>query len=490
MDSLLDSFSHFSLAEGLSVEINLSDQIFCYPVLKIDRKLSERLSLKGGQLVEVCFKSKRTFVILDTNNNEPHFCMGNFSLCQNLGITENSVLRVTLNKLSSKIKFVDKITCSDYLEKSDLPLVLYTGWKFHINSKIVLVEFPKNEVIFLSRRTTIEINSNKPCLIKSITIGDSSLPENATFYESSTKDDVKFKNLIRRNKKDPKILISNHSKSLILKETNGKKDSLGSPATYDFLFEEIGGYSEAKNVLLDAIHSILDNKLSNSYRGILLFGPPGCSKTLLVKSISRNLGLNFFSIKGPEIYSKWIGESEKSIKEIFSKAKSKTPSIVFIDEIDAISKKRCENQSVETRVLSQLLIEIDGIYNFEEKVLVIGTTNRPDLVDEALLRSGRLDIHLFISLPDIDSIIQIISIQVRNYKISGILDVAAIAKRFLGFSGAEIVSSFQKAAYLALSKERNYIEHDDIVAVLLSSIPETDQRLLKYYEAFSGNRSW
>jgi AAA+ superfamily predicted ATPase len=485
MEDVLDSLKSLSLTENLSIKFDIQDKEFCFPVLKIERRLSEKFRAKKNHLFEISLGKLKSFVVLNPITDDSNTCLGNFSLYQNLKLSEPSEIKVTIQKITSKIKFVDKILCSGNLKRSDLPNVLYTGWKLVGNVEDIEIINPKHEIIFLSDTLMIENVHKKFNLLKPIIINDSHrIDENFNFSEPDIENQTKFDNLIRKSRKDPRALVSNHSKSIVLDEGTKKEVFRSSLNTFDNLFEEIGGYEETKKMLFDAIQSILNHNLSDSYHGILLYGPPGCSKTLLVKTISKKLNLGFFSIKGPEIYSKWVGDSEKSLKDIFAKAKSMAPSIVFIDEIDSISKKRNENQSVETRVLSQLLIEIDGICNFEEKILVIGTTNRPDIIDEALLRPGRLDIHLFVNLPDLDSIKQIISIQFHKFKIQEVIDIPNLANRFLGYSGAEIVSMFQKSAYLALSRKRNYLSYEDLDTVLSNSIPGTNRSLLEYYKEF------
>lgn len=485
MEDVIDSLKTLSLAENLSIKFDILDKEFCFPVLKIERRLSEKFGAKKNHLFEISLGKLKSYVVLSPITDNSSICLGNFSLYQNLKLKEPSEIKANIQKITSKIKFADKILCLGNLKRSDLPIVLYTGWKLVGNIEDIVIIHPKHEIIFLSETLIIENVYKKYNLLKPLIINCSrQIDENFNFSEPDLENETKFDNLIRKSRKDPGILVSNHSKSLILDEVT-KKEVFWSPlSTTDNLFEEIGGYTETKKMLFDAIQSILNHNLSNSYHGILLYGPPGCSKTLLVKSISKKLNLGFFSLKGPEIYSKWVGDSEKSLKDIFAKAKSRAPSIVFIDEIDSISKKRNETQSVETRVLSQLLIEIDGICNFEEKILVIGTTNRPDIIDEALLRPGRLDIHLFVNLPDLSSINQIISIQLHKFKVHEVIDIPNLTNRFLGYSGAEIVSMFQKSAYLALSKKRNYLSYDDLDIVLSNSIPGTNQGLLEYYKEF------
>ncbi|KAF7455952.1 CDC48 like AAA ATPase [Cryptosporidium felis] len=177
------------------------------------------------------------------------------------------------------------------------------------------------------------------------------------------------------------------------------------PKTY---WEDIGGYESVKEQLKECvewplIHSDLFEYMKiKPPSGVLLYGPPGCSKTLMAKAVATESKMNFISVKGPELFSKWVGESEKSIREIFRKARQNSPCVIFFDEIDAIGVNRETHSStsdVSTRVLSQMLNEMDGITS-NKQVIVIGATNRPDLLDSALLRPGRLDRIIYIGLPD------------------------------------------------------------------------------------------
>ncbi|XP_665477.1 ATPases of the AAA+ class [Cryptosporidium hominis TU502] len=150
--------------------------------------------------------------------------------------------------------------------------------------------------------------------------------------------------------------------------------------------------------------------------GVLLYGPPGCSKTLMAKAVATESKMNFISVKGPELFSKWVGESEKSIREIFRKARQNSPCIIFFDEIDAIGVNResmSNTSDVSTRVLSQMLNEMDGITT-NKQVIVIGATNRPDLLDSALLRPGRLDRIIYIGLPDSKARKKILNIYLKS----------------------------------------------------------------------------
>jgi SpoVK/Ycf46/Vps4 family AAA+-type ATPase len=175
-------------------------------------------------------------------------------------------------------------------------------------------------------------------------------------------------------------------------------------------WDDVGGHSEVKARLQEAVQwahthaAALARVGAKCPRGTLLYGPPGCSKTLLVRAVASESGLNFLSVKGPELFSKWVGESEKAVKALFSRARAAAPSVVFFDEIDALASDRGGGgeggggSSVGERVLNQLLAELDGFEPLEG-VAVIAATNRPDLIDPALLRPGRFDRLLYVPPP-------------------------------------------------------------------------------------------
>ena len=224
-------------------------------------------------------------------------------------------------------------------------------------------------------------------------------------------------------------------------------------------WEDIGGLEKIKQEIEEItewplkypeLYDFADIKPS---KGILFYGPPGTGKTLIAKAVASNSKFNFISIKGPELLSKWVGESEYAIREIFRKAKQVSPCIVFFDEVDAIFKKRSfeiSESNVNERMVSQMLTELDGLEPLEG-VIVIGATNRVDVIDEALLRPGRLDKVIEIPLPDTYSRKQIIQIYLRKKPVdddSFLVD--KLLKLTTGFSGAEIEGFINSASILAL----------------------------------------
>ncbi|HEX9737442.1 MAG TPA: AAA family ATPase [Thermoanaerobaculia bacterium] len=188
-------------------------------------------------------------------------------------------------------------------------------------------------------------------------------------------------------------------------------------------------------------------------KGILLHGPPGCGKTLLARALASESGVNFISVKGPELLSMYVGESEERVRDVFRKARLASPSIVFFDEIDALFSARQAAGEARTaeRLLSQLLAELDGIEELKD-VLVLGATNRVDLLDPALLRPDRFDEVIAIPLPDLESRREIFAVQLRDKPLAAAADVDALARRAEGWSGAEIAEAVRRAALRAIAR--------------------------------------
>jgi transitional endoplasmic reticulum ATPase len=195
-------------------------------------------------------------------------------------------------------------------------------------------------------------------------------------------------------------------------------------------------------------------------RGVLFYGPPGCGKTLLAKAIANECQANFISIKGPELLTMWFGESEANVREIFNKARAAAPCVLFFDELDAIAKARGSSLGdaggAADRVINQILTEMDGM-TAKKNVFIIGATNRPDIIDPAILRPGRLDQLIYIPLPDLPSRIAILKAALRNSPIAKDVDLEYIGKKTPGFSGADLTEICQRSCKLAI---RESIEKD------------------------------
>lgn len=230
-------------------------------------------------------------------------------------------------------------------------------------------------------------------------------------------------------------------------------------------------------------------------RGVLLFGPPGCSKTLVAKALATESKLNFISVKGPELFSKWVGESERAVREVFRRARQVAPAIVFLDELDALGGERSafgggSGNSVQERVVAQLLTELDGVEPLGD-VTVLAATNRPDRVDKALLRPGRLDRVVYVPLPDFETRADILSIQLQRTPIANDVDIDELATCTEGYSGAELVALCHEAALAALEQdlETVAVAKDHFNAALNIVTPRTPPSLLQLYERYLVNSS-
>jgi transitional endoplasmic reticulum ATPase len=224
-------------------------------------------------------------------------------------------------------------------------------------------------------------------------------------------------------------------------------------------WDDVGGLDSLKEELREAIEWPLKHKEAFEYvdisppKGILLHGPPGTGKTLIAKAVAKMTESNFIAIKGPELLSKWVGESEKGVREIFRKARQAAPCVIFFDEIDALAPRRSGGDSshVSENVVSQILTEIDGLEELHD-VVIIGATNRLDIVDEALLRPGRFDRIIEIPKPDAGGRKHIFEIHTKKKPLGPDVDLSKLVDMTDGFSGAEIAGVCNRAAIAALKR--------------------------------------
>lgn len=225
---------------------------------------------------------------------------------------------------------------------------------------------------------------------------------------------------------------------------------------------DIGGLSQSKQELQESVEwpmkyeQVFSHMDAQPPKGILLYGPPGTGKTLLAKAVASESEANFISVKGPEFMNKWVGESEKAIRETFRKARQAAPCIIFFDELDAIAPTRgesCGSSQVTERMISQLLTELDGLELLKD-VIVIAATNRPDIIDSALLRSGRFDKLISIPTPDNIARKEIFSIHTRRKPLAADVDVNKLAEETQGYTGADIASICNEAVMASI---REYI---------------------------------
>lgn len=184
-----------------------------------------------------------------------------------------------------------------------------------------------------------------------------------------------------------------------------------------------------------------------------MYGPPGCSKTLTAKALATEAGLNFIAVKGPELLNKYVGESERSVRELFRKARAASPSIIFFDEVDALGLNRegegKNGSGNSSGVLTALLNEMDGIEELGN-VMILAATNKPEIIDPALLRPGRLDYILYVGPPDHSSRVEILNIKFRKMKLDEDVDIENLARRTDGYSGADLVKICDEAVLAAM----------------------------------------
>jgi len=259
-------------------------------------------------------------------------------------------------------------------------------------------------------------------------------------------------------------------------------------------WEDIGGLEEAKQQLREAVEWPLTKPDAfkrmgiTPPRGILLYGPPGTGKTLLAKAVASESKANFISIKGPEVMSKWVGESEKAVRELFKKARQVAPTIVFLDELDSIAPMRGTDTGshVTDSVVNQLLTSIDGLESMEG-VVVVGATNRPDIIDQGLLRPGRFDRLVLIHSPDKKAREEIFKIHTKGMPLDKTVDIKYLAESTENYSGADIEALCREAAMLAIreddkAKKVTKTHFDKAMEVVRASITEN---IIKFYDKMS-----
>ncbi|QSS59331.1 ribosome biogenesis ATPase RIX7 [Histoplasma capsulatum] len=220
--------------------------------------------------------------------------------------------------------------------------------------------------------------------------------------------------------------------------------------------------------------------------GVLLWGPPGCGKTLLAKAVANESRANFISVKGPELLNKYVGESERAVRQVFVRARSSVPCVIFFDELDALVPRRDDTLSeASARVVNTLLTELDGLGSARQGIYVIAATNRPDIIDPAMLRPGRLETLLFVNLPSADERVEILQTLLRKLPIEFSDNIEGLARSCEGFSGADLGSLLRRAGYSAI-KRRDTIRFEDFVAAKAGIRPSVSD--LRKYEKL--RRDW
>ena len=261
-------------------------------------------------------------------------------------------------------------------------------------------------------------------------------------------------------------------------------------------WDDVGGLEDAKQELREAVEWPL--KHPDAFKrmgiepphGVLLYGPPGSGKTMLARAVATEGEANFISIKGPELLSKWVGESEKGVRETFRKARMAAPAIIFFDEIDAIVPARGSgfgDSHVTERVISQLLTELDGLEKLEN-VVVIAATNRPDLIDSAVLRPGRFDRLVLVPAPNKKARLEIFKIHTKGMPLTKDVDLDVLATETEGYVGSDIAALCREAAMLVLRRDikGKEVKMADLRAMIEKIKPSVTKEIEKNYEAFSG----
>jgi transitional endoplasmic reticulum ATPase len=260
-------------------------------------------------------------------------------------------------------------------------------------------------------------------------------------------------------------------------------------------WEDVGGLHNVKRILHDNL--IMSIKEPENFsrmgvrapRGALLFGPPGCGKTLIAKSLATISSANIIVVRGPEVLSKWVGESEKAIREIFRKAKSSSPCVIVFDELDSLARPRGQDDiSGNERVLSQLLTEMDD--SGTSSIIIIGITSRPDLIDTSLIRPGRLDLIVYVESPDENARNEIIGKLTSEMPLSNDVDLAQIAARTKGFSGADLVALCREAAINAIRNKVRIVNNSDFEKSLQFVKPSITKDVEDWYESIRRNLTY
>ena len=252
-------------------------------------------------------------------------------------------------------------------------------------------------------------------------------------------------------------------------------------------WENVGGLDEAKKILEENLIAAINEpekflKMGiKPPKGALLYGPPGCGKTMLARAVSTESGGNMILVRGPEILSKWVGESEKALREIFRKAKTSSPCVIIFDELDSLARlKSGEESGVGETILSQLLTEMEE--GSSSRVVVIGITNRPDMIDNAMLRSGRLDLRIFVPPPDEKGRLSIIEVLTENMPLSSDVNLKEIAVATQNYSGADLTALCREAAVEAMQSSSNKITSKNFALGMKRVKPSISKEVETWYE--------
>ncbi|MDH3611168.1 MAG: CDC48 family AAA ATPase [Nitrosopumilus sp.] len=250
-------------------------------------------------------------------------------------------------------------------------------------------------------------------------------------------------------------------------------------------WQDVGGLEDIKEALTDNLISAMKEPTKFTKMGIkppkgaLIYGPPGCGKTMIARALATESGANMILVKGPELLSKWVGESEKGIREIFRKAKASSPCVVIFDELDSLVRSKSGEGGVSETVLSQLLTEIEE--GISSRVVVVGITNRPDVLDNSLLRTGRLDLVLYVAPPDEKGRLEIIKILTAKMPLGKDVDLQEIAVSSQNYSGADLAALCREAAIQAMRNNSNKITSRDFANSLKQVRPSITKEVDQWY---------
>jgi len=268
---------------------------------------------------------------------------------------------------------------------------------------------------------------------------------------------------LRRDSEEPVVTREDFETAMAAVEPSAMREYVAESPSVDF--HDVGGLEAPKATLEQAVEwpllyaPLFEAADTDPPSGVLLYGPPGTGKTLLARALAGESGVNFVHVNGPELLDRYVGESEESVREVFELARQTAPSIVFLDEIDAVAGRRGETHEVTERVVSQLLTEMDKAAD-NPTVVVVAATNRKDVLDEALLRPGRLEEHVEVPRPDATGRRKIFDVHLRGKPIADDVEVEELVRETEGFSGAELAAVVREAAMAAIHEVATAYGHE------------------------------
>lgn len=333
-------------------------------------------------------------------------------------------------------------------------------------------------------------------MMKSHTNDDMDIEEEAT--ENISEKVLGLRKLIKHARETPldaepqTIFVTNDDFFVALPKIQPSSKREGFATIPDTTWADIGALGGIREELSTAIvepirnPDVYANVGITAPTGVLLWGPPGCGKTLLAKAVANESRANFISVKGPELLNRYVGESERAVRQVFVRARSSIPCVIFFDELDALVPRRDDSLSeASARVVNTLLTELDGLGSSRNGIYVIAATNRPDIIDPAMLRPGRLETLLFVNLPTPEERVEILRTLVRKLPIEWSPELGELARSCDAYSGADLGSLVRRAGYSAI-KRRDTIKYEDFVTARRDIRPSVSD--LKRYERL--RRDW